>query len=76
MNVPNKDKSTAAMEAIGHTMSGHDIDDLLPALCWLLGEVGAQYTDDREGFMNLVNRTVASAYDINSLEVGDDTQIH
>ena len=77
MRSPDKDSSTKVMEALGTTMNGYEVDDLMPALCWLLGEVGAQYTEDKKMFLELVLRAVSSAYDLNDLNGADhDTQVH
>lgn len=77
MRSPDHDRSTEATEALGKLMTGYEVDDLMPALCWLLGEVGAQFTDDKKMFLMLVARAVNSAYELNSTKGADhDTQIH
>ncbi len=76
MNKPDEASSSQVMTDIGKIMTGHSVDDLMPALCWLLGEVGAQYMEDKKDFLMLVVRAVGSAYDLNAGKEYPSEQVH
>jgi len=76
MNKPDQEHSTKVMEEISRLMLGHQVDDLVPALCWLLGEVGPQYMDDKKAFLMLIARAVNSAYELNAGKEYPSGQVH
>ena len=49
------------------------LEDIFPALCWILGALGTEVKASKEAFMNMVVKAVSSSYDVNLTEDEDAT---
>lgn len=49
------------------------LEDIFPALCWILGALGTETSIDKESFMSLMLKGVSSAYDVHMTESEDAT---
>lgn len=58
---------------LNEAIDGELIEDIFPALCWMLGAVGTEASASKESFMAIVTKAVSSAYDYNITENEDAT---
>ena len=64
------------LEKISDAIDGELLDNVFPAVCWFLGELGADSNVDKDKFMAITVNAIASAYDANLTKAKDDETTH
>ena len=61
---------------IGNVIDGHDGNDIVAALCWLLGEVAVVLDVDKADFLRKINHVLDGAYDAHRKLEQEDVTTH
>ena len=65
----------AIAKRINDAIDGEFLEDIFPAMCWILGALGTEANINKEAFLVAVHNSVSTAYDANIRE-NDDATTH
>lgn len=58
---------------INDAIDGELVEDIFPALCWILGAIGSEAAIGKDEFMSVTHRAVGGSYDVHMTEDDDAT---
>lgn len=71
LDTANYDK---LMEGINNAIDGHNFNDIIPALCWYLAEIGVEMEEQPKDYVRKVGGCILDAF--KCMSASDDEMVH